>query len=339
MSKDKNILTSVPNHGKFTLGKDYPILNSELYTSRYAEFEVNDDEGKKTWICCGHFNEGFTQQFSETCPCCLAHVAKKIEPPTMTFLGVGGAFAPLSKGHSNMLITSNKKHMLIDCGGSIQFSLKDEFKIDPRDIDAIWISHLHSDHIGSLEWFAFYRHFLPKKDSLGNVIKPKLFMVHTLMDELWETSLKGGLQSVEGKVMHLTNYFDCIPVMGNTNFEWEGFTMTPVQTLHVMSGYMFKESFGLLMKNKASGKSTFVTTDTQFSPYQLRVFYEQADQIFHDTETLPYKSNVHAHYLDLKTLPAETRAKIWMYHYAEIIPTFKEDGFQGFVTKGQVFDL
>lgn len=261
--------------------------------------------------------------------------------PTIKFLGVGGAFAPISKGNSNMLITSNGKHMLIDCGGSVQYTLKDEFGVDPRDIDALWISHLHSDHVGSMEWFAFYRYFLPKKDDAGKVIKPKLYMIGSLMQELWETSLKGGLQSVEGKIMSLTDYFECIPVPENANFNWEGLTFTPVQTIHVMSGYMFKHSYGLLIENNngTTKKTTFVTTDTQFSPYQMRVFYKQADQIFHDTETLPYKSHVHAHYDDLKTLEPETKAKIWMYHYADKIPTFKEDGFQGFVEKGQEFEL
>lgn len=259
--------------------------------------------------------------------------------PTIKFLGVGGAFAPISKGNSNMLLTSRGKHMLIDCGGSVQYTLKDEFGVDPRDIDALWISHLHADHIGSMEWFAFYRHFLPKKDEAGNAVKPKLYTVGSLMEELWETSLKGGLQSVEGKVMHLTNYFDCVPVAGNTTFSWNGLSMTPVQTVHVMSGYTLKESYGLMITSEDSGKRTFVTTDTQFNPYQLRAFYAQANQIFHDCETLEQKSNVHAHYTDLKTLDAETKAKIWMYHYADKIPTFKEDGFAGFVDKGQTFEL
>lgn len=331
-----SVLTSLPKKGKFTLGKSYEILDSELYSSNYAEFEVNDDEGKRRWICCGHFND--VQGINpDTCPCC--HTPVPVDPPSIKFLGVGGAFAPISKGHSNMLVTSNGNRMLIDCGGSVQYTLKDDFGLDPRDIDAIWISHLHADHIGSLEWFAFYRYFLPKKDILGNVIKPKLYMIPSLMQELWETSLKGGLQSVEGKIMNLTDYFNCIPVTENTSFVWEGFECTPVQTIHVMSGYMFKHSYGLMLKNNASGKRTFVTTDTQFCPYQLRVFYDQADQIFHDTETLPYKSHVHAHYDDLKTLSPETKAKIWMYHYADTRPTFKEDGFAGFVQKGQKFDL
>ena len=42
-----------------------------------------------------------------------------------------------------------------------------------------------------------------------------------------------------------------------------------------------------------------------------------ADIIFHDCETLPFKSGVHAHYEDLKTLDDKTRKKMWLYHYQD----------------------
>jgi ribonuclease BN (tRNA processing enzyme) len=261
--------------------------------------------------------------------------------PTIKFLGCGGAFAPITQGNSSMLIQSNGKYMLLDCGGSVQFTLQSEFGVNPQDIDAMWISHLHGDHIGSIEWLAFYRYFVPKKDKDGNIVKLKLFMIPSLMKDLWEKSLQGGLQSVESKIMNLTDYFDCIIVPENSKFIWEDVEFQPVQTIHVMAGYMFMPSYGLIMKPKATGKTTFVTTDTQFCPYQLRAFYNMADQIFHDCETIPFKSHVHAHYTDLATLPIETKNKMWLYHYKEPISEFKfkEDGFKGFVTKGQVFDL
>lgn len=228
---------------------------------------------------------------------------------------------------------------MVDCGSSAQFIFRDEFKLNFQDIDAVWISHLHADHIGSMEWLAFARYFMPKKDFEGNIVKAKLFMIPSLMEELWDTSLKGGLQCLEGKVMHLTDYFHCIPVQENGTFVWEGYQFTPVQTIHVMSGYVFKHSYGLLIKNPTTGKVTFITTDTQFSPYQLRAFYNQSDVIFHDTETLPFKSHVHAHYDDLKTLDEATRKKMWLYHYQVLKDTAIEDGFAGFVQKGQEFDI
>lgn len=271
----------------------------------------------------------------------------------LKFLGVGGAFAPIAKGNSNMMLTAdNGKRMLIDFGATAPYIYRDEFKLDFREIDALWISHLHADHIGGLEMLAFARYFMPKKDEQGNIIKMKLFMVPELMRELWETSLKGGLESVEGKVMNLTDYFECIPVPANSTFTWEGYLFQPVQTIHVMSGYQFKHSYGLIFQPKVfsdmvkisqldlahDGKITFITTDTQYAPYQLNEFYRQATQIFHDTETLPFKSHVHAHYDDLKGLSDSAKKKMWLYHYAEKRDA-AADGFAGFVDKGQEFDV
>ncbi len=69
-------------------------------------------------------------------------------------------------------------------------------------------------------------------------------------------------------------------------------------------------------------------------------FYEQADVIFHDCETAPYKSGVHAHYSDLKNLEQKHYNKMWLYHYqSNPSQTPEEDGFLGFAKKGQVFEL
>lgn len=257
----------------------------------------------------------------------------------LKFLGVGGAFAPISVGNSNMLLSHNGKNMLIDCGVTAPFILRDEWGIQHTEIDSIWISHLHCDHIGGLEHYAFMRYFVPIRDQVGNVIKPKLYTMQYLMKELWENSLRGGLESVEGKITTLTDFFDCNPIQPNESFLWQGYHFQPVQTIHVMAGYMFRYSYGLMITNPDTKKVTFITTDTQFAPHQLHKFYEMSDLIFHDTETLPFKSHVHAHYEDLKTLPLATKNKIWMYHYAKPIGSWKEDGFQGFVTKGQEFDI
>lgn len=260
--------------------------------------------------------------------------------PTIQFLGVGGAFAPINKGNSNMLISGETgKRMLVDCGSSLQYILQNDFSLDPRDIDAIWISHLHADHIGSLEWFAFYRHFLPKKDRDGNVVKPKLYMVPSLMRDLWETSLRGGMQCIGNKLMHLTDYFECIPVEEHRNFVWDGISFTPIKARHVSCGYASMDSYGLFASNCDTKYNTYITTDASFCPDHLRWAYENANQIFHDCETLDVRSGVHAHYYDLCTLPPEIKTKMWLYHYATAIGSYENDGFCGFVVKGQTFLL
>jgi ribonuclease BN (tRNA processing enzyme) len=160
------------------------------------------------------------------------------------------------------------------------------------------------------------------------------------MSDLWNRSLRGGLETLEGKIANLTDYFDCRPVRINSSFVWENIRFTPVQTVHVVSGMMIQHSYGLIINEINSDKKIFFSTDTQFAPYQMRKFYDSADLIFHDCETAPFKSGVHAHYEDLKTLPNTTKAKMWLYHYQpEPTQDSKKDGFLGFVKKGQIIEI
>jgi ribonuclease BN (tRNA processing enzyme) len=260
---------------------------------------------------------------------------------TLQFLGAGGAFAPLSVGNSNLLLTSgNDRKLLIDFGTTGPYILRDEMKIPFADIDGVYVSHCHSDHIGGLEQFAFSRYFIPPR------IRPKLFGVPEIFDELWKRSLAGGLDSVQGKMMTLTDYFDCQP-MADGFFDWEGWRFTAVPTVHIVSGYTIKHSYGLFMKDiYGRGRPTLFTTDTMFAPDLLAPWYYKASLILHDCETLPeeHRSGVHAHIKDLATLPVNTRKhdpsvrQFWLYHHGD--PTHPlGDQFTGFVQKGQIFDL
>lgn len=246
------------------------------------------------------------------------------------FAGVGSAFTTQDYWQSNMVVTAGNQHLLIDCGGDARFSLK-EIGITHRDINAVYISHLHADHIGGLEWLGFCTYFDPNCD------RPKMFVVEDLIVPLWE-SLKAGMQSHEGLVLTLESFFDVVPVKINDSFAFGDAKFYPVQTVHVMNGYGIVHSYGLMIERGT--RRTFLTTDTQFCPRQIEKFYHKADLIFQDCETAPYRSGVHAHYDDLKTLEDTVKAKMWLYHYQ---PSPKqnpqEDGFSGFVEKSNSFDL
>lgn len=256
----------------------------------------------------------------------------------LTFAGVGGAFTDQRYYQSNMVITAaSGKRLLIDCGGDARFSLG-ELGATNANIgewcDGVYISHLHADHIGGLEWLGFCTYFNPKAK------RPKLYIMKPLVDELWD-SLKGGMRSHEGEVLRLDSFFDVHAIELNDVFYWENIHFRPVQTVHIMDGFRIVPSFGLLINEmKAGNETVFLTTDTQFCPRQIEKFYDMAGTIFHDCETYPFRSGVHAHYDDMKTLPADAKAKMWLYHYG---PDPKQDpvadGFRGFVTKGQEFEF
>lgn len=246
------------------------------------------------------------------------------------FIGVGSAFT-LKNYQSNLVVESKSgKKMLVDCGSDARFALQ-ELGMTHRDLDSLYISHLHADHVGGLEWLGFATKFDP------DCPKPHLYISRYLKNELWSNVLSGGMLSLQGEVADLDTYFEVHSIPKNGNFVWEDVTFQLIQTVHIMDGFSIVPSFGLIFV--VNGIKSFLTTDTQFAPEQLKDFYEMADIIFQDCETALFESGVHAHYDKLKTLPDNVKQKMWLYHYQDgDLPDARSDGFRGFVTKGQRFD-
>ncbi len=252
----------------------------------------------------------------------------------LLFLGSGSATTVGAENfQSNMLLIADTNDtLLIDCGTDIRFSLFNQNKTH-RDINNVYISHLHADHAGGLEWLAISTKFDPTSSR-----KPDLFISETLVHDIWDKTLSGGLGTIQNELAHLDTFFNVHPIPLNGAFFWEGSEFHMVQTIHTLNGFALMQSFGLFCEIDLL--KVFITSDTQFFPHQLMSLYERADIIFHDCETATPPSGVHAHYQQLISLPQEIKNKMWLYHYNPgILPDAKVDGFKGFVTCGQCFDF
>lgn len=256
----------------------------------------------------------------------------------VTPLGCGSAFT-MKDFQTNILIEHEGKRLLVDAGTDIRFSLAKQ-GLSYKDINAAYVSHLHADHIGGLEYLAFCSYFDPSCSDIT------LYGHHRVLDEAWNHVLRGGLRSVQGKVVGLSDYFNVHPVPDNTFFLWQQCVFEIVQAVHIVDGYSVVPSYGLMISHPEKPKRMYITSDVQFAPSQIKDFYAQADIIVQDCETAPYMSGVHAHYKELKTLPPETKAKMWLIHRQDnILIDFKKSqeeavaaGFLGFCETGKAVE-
>jgi len=67
----------------------------------------------------------------------------------LTFLGSGDAFGSGGRLQTCMLLESDGRRWLLDCGATSLVGLRGA-GIDPSSIDAVLISHLHGDHFGGV---------------------------------------------------------------------------------------------------------------------------------------------------------------------------------------------
>ncbi len=249
----------------------------------------------------------------------------------MTFIGSGSAFT-IDNYHSNILIENECRKLLIDCGSDARFSLA-EIGYSYDDVDSVYISHVHADHVGGLEWLGFCRKFNSDRAS-----KPELIAHKNILKNLWEHSLAGGMKSLDSEDCSLRSFFQPLDLSYPGNFSRYGIDFELVKTMHVKNNESVIDSYGLFISWQ--GNFIFLTTDSRLLLEEFLPYYEKADIIFQDCETHQKVSGVHAHYKELVNLPIEIKRKSWLYHYnTGPLPDAEKDGFLGFVEKGKVFSF
>jgi ribonuclease BN (tRNA processing enzyme) len=260
----------------------------------------------------------------------------------ITFLGVGSAFSRRN-AKSNLLIECGDVNVLIDCGCSGPPALQ-KCGLSLQDVTHILITHLHADHIGGLEEVAFMTRLVHQR-------KVTLLSTTSLLERLWQCSLRGGLEFIELMPSNETpqtlgDFFTFTPICAQ---EWVRIGANPGLRLYLHPTDHVKgmESYGLEVEEVPGGqaKRFFFSGDTKFDPTFIQSGVRTCGLVFHDCQLVDSGANnefsVHASYQQLCQLPPEVRRHLWLYHYGDTrpLPDAKHDGFAGFVTDLQTFAL
>lgn len=87
------------------------------------------------------------------------------------FVGTGDAFGSGGRRNSAILVRQRGCTILLDCGPTTLLGLR-ELGIDPRDIDAVAISHFHGDHAAGLPFLLLDYVYGNRRDKPLDVIGP-----------------------------------------------------------------------------------------------------------------------------------------------------------------------
>ena len=78
------------------------------------------------------------------------------------FLGSGDAFGSGGRNQACIQVQTGEANLLLDCGATSLVAMK-RFSVEPNDIDAILVSHLHGDHFGGIPFLVLDAQLVSKR--------------------------------------------------------------------------------------------------------------------------------------------------------------------------------
>ncbi|CAK0761564.1 Lactamase_B domain-containing protein [Gammaproteobacteria bacterium] len=239
----------------------------------------------------------------------------------LVLLGTGNAES-LRYWNTNALVRTGEANILIDCGFTIKYALA-EVGLTLREIDAVFVTHAHGDHVHGLERLGFESRYVYQR-------RPTLYLETDLYSVVWDRCLSGSMGHTSCGANRLEDFFD-VHLIKNHTFTAGGCRFHTFPTPHTIG----KPSYGVVLNERV-----LFTSDTNLIPH-LDTFFP-AGTIIHDC-CLQTQNPVHAtlHELIFGYL-GTLRRRVFLSHYGDGIDFYRtliEREFAGVAAQGQVIEL
>ncbi len=89
----------------------------------------------------------------------------------LTILGSGDAFGSGGRMQTSLHLVTDERQLLIDCGATTLIAMAQR-NLDPNDISAIVLTHLHGDHFSGLIWFLLHAKHVGKRRRPLTIVGP-----------------------------------------------------------------------------------------------------------------------------------------------------------------------
>jgi hydroxyacylglutathione hydrolase len=205
----------------------------------------------------------------------------------LAFIACGSLFSK-EFYNNNFLIIKGNNDLLLDFGITGPRALNEITGLSPIDIENIFVTHSHSDHIGGLEYLALFKGYMsPDKNRISILLTEYYKYI------LWKASLNGGMEwnesNSKSERLKLNDYFNICIFKEKNSTEIRKFTYTLgnmnieiFQTNHIPDGAETLNNafitYGLFVDERV-----LFSGYTKFDKELLDEYAEKSDYFFHDT--------------------------------------------------------
>jgi len=232
----------------------------------------------------------------------------------LQFLGSGDAFGSGGRFNTCFHVRDERGAFLVDCGASSMIAIR-KFGIDPNNIRAILLTHLHGDHFGGLPFFLLDAQLVSRRAAALTIAGPP--GLRDRLDTAMENSFPGSTKIAQRFAL------DVRELEPHVSHDVEGIEVTPYVVKHACGAPPFA------LRMTVDGKSLCYSGDTEWVDNLLEAARGTdlfvAEAYFSDKQV--------KFHLDLATLsshlPAIGAKRVIVTHMsAEMLARINEIGFE-----------